>query len=146
VNLMPRGTPRDTLHDGEIPPATPLPSVCAGPEALRHCLTTVLPSKLLYRAREQTAWRQLQTVSAAMVSPKGCDVKIPDGQNYYLGRKVSSCRVHVVVLRDAIQRLALAHRQYGYRRIAALLGREGWQANHKRVLRLMHEDTKKSYQ
>ena len=30
-----------------------------------------------------------------------------------------------------------AHRHYGYRRIAALLGREGWQANHKRVLRLM---------
>jgi putative transposase len=43
-------------------------------------------------------------------------------------------------LRDAIQRLALAHRHYGYRRIAALLGREGWQANHKRVLRLMGED------
>jgi transposase InsO family protein len=43
-------------------------------------------------------------------------------------------------LRDAIQRLALANRHYGYRRIAALLGREGWQANHKRVLRLMRED------
>ena len=43
-------------------------------------------------------------------------------------------------MRDAIQRLALANRHYGYRRIAALLGREGWQANHKRVLRLMHQD------
>lgn len=43
-------------------------------------------------------------------------------------------------LRDAIQRLALANRHYGYRRIAVLLGREGWQANHKRVLRLMRED------
>lgn len=43
-------------------------------------------------------------------------------------------------VRDAIQRLVLANRRYGYRRIAALLGREGWSANHKRVLRLMRED------
>jgi transposase InsO family protein len=43
-------------------------------------------------------------------------------------------------LRDVIQRLALSHRHYGYRRIAALLGREGWEANHKRVLRLMRQD------
>lgn len=34
-------------------------------------------------------------------------------------------------------RLALANRHYGYRRIAALLGREGWRVNHKRVLRVM---------
>src|ERR1700745_3386158 len=33
-----------------------------------------------------------------------------------------------------------AHRHYGYRRIGALLRREGWQANHKRVLRVMRED------
>ncbi len=43
-------------------------------------------------------------------------------------------------LRDAIQRLALAHRHYGYRRITALLKREGWVVNHKRVARLMRED------
>jgi transposase InsO family protein len=43
-------------------------------------------------------------------------------------------------LRDTVQRLALANRHYGHRRIAALLGREGWQVNKKRVLRLMRED------
>lgn len=43
-------------------------------------------------------------------------------------------------LRDAIQRLALAHRHYGYRRITAQLRREGWIANAKRVLRLMRND------
>ena len=43
-------------------------------------------------------------------------------------------------LRDAIQRLALAHRWYGYRRITALLKREGWEVNHKRVARLLRED------
>ena len=44
-------------------------------------------------------------------------------------------------LRDVMQRLCLAHRHYGYRRIGALLRRDGWQMNHKRVLRLMREDT-----
>jgi putative transposase len=43
-------------------------------------------------------------------------------------------------LRAAIQTLALTGRHYGYRRIHALLRREGWEVNHKRVLRLMWED------
>jgi putative transposase len=43
-------------------------------------------------------------------------------------------------LRDVIQHLALAHRHYGYRRIGALLRRQGWSVNHKRLVRLMRED------
>ena len=43
-------------------------------------------------------------------------------------------------LRDRLQTFALAHRHYGYRRIGVLLRREGWQANNKRVLRLMRAD------
>jgi transposase InsO family protein len=43
-------------------------------------------------------------------------------------------------LRDAIQRLSLAHRHYGYRRITAQLRREDRIANAKCVLRLMRED------
>ena len=43
-------------------------------------------------------------------------------------------------LRDRLQHLALAHRHYGYRRLGPLLRREGWQVNHKRVLRLLRED------
>jgi putative transposase len=43
-------------------------------------------------------------------------------------------------VRDAIQRLALANRHYGYRRITVLLRREGWCVNAKRVLRLTRED------
>ena len=45
-----------------------------------------------------------------------------------------------VELRDRIQRLALEWPQYGYRRITAALHRQGIQANHKRVLRLMRDD------
>lgn len=44
------------------------------------------------------------------------------------------------MVRDAIQRIALANRRYGYRRIAAQLRRDGLVANHKRVLRLMRRD------
>jgi putative transposase len=43
-------------------------------------------------------------------------------------------------LRDVLQRMAIAHRHYGYRRLRALLRREGWAVNHKRVLRLMRTD------
>ena len=43
-------------------------------------------------------------------------------------------------LRGAVQRLALAHRYYGYRRIAVLLQREGFVAGAKKVRRLMRED------
>jgi transposase InsO family protein len=43
-------------------------------------------------------------------------------------------------LRGAIQRLALKHRYYGYRRIAVLLQREGLVAGAKKVRRLMRED------
>ena len=43
-------------------------------------------------------------------------------------------------LRDVIQRLALANRHYGYRRIGEKLRREGWWVNHKRLVRIMRED------
>ena len=43
-------------------------------------------------------------------------------------------------LRDLIQREALAHRHYGYRRVAQALRRQGLIVNAKRVLRLMRAD------
>jgi putative transposase len=43
-------------------------------------------------------------------------------------------------LRDLVQRLALTHRSYGYRRITELVRRQGWPANRKRIARMMRED------
>lgn len=43
-------------------------------------------------------------------------------------------------LRHAIQQIALETRQYGYRRVTRALRDQGWEANHKRVARLMRED------
>ena len=59
---------------------------------------------------------------------------------YYRHWQESAPRQEETGVRDAVQRVALAHRHYGYRRIAAQLRREGWAVNRKRVLRLMGED------
>jgi putative transposase len=59
---------------------------------------------------------------------------------YYRHWQTVSPRTAQTALRDEVQRLALEHPHYGYRRVAALLRRTGWQINHKRVLRLMRED------
>lgn len=49
-------------------------------------------------------------------------------------------REHELELRDRIQRIALEHRRYGYRRVAAELRRQGLVVNHKKVLRILRED------
>jgi putative transposase len=59
---------------------------------------------------------------------------------YYRRWRASAPRQEETTVRDAIQRLVLANRRYGYRRIAAQLRRDGLVANHKRVLRLMRQD------
>jgi transposase InsO family protein len=59
---------------------------------------------------------------------------------YYRGWSQAVPAREETALRDTIQRLALAHRHYGYRRIGELLRREGWWVNHKRLARLMRED------
>jgi transposase InsO family protein len=60
--------------------------------------------------------------------------------SYYRHWRASQPRQEETALRDRIQRLALANRYYGYRRLTAELKREGWRVNHKRVLRISRED------
>jgi len=60
--------------------------------------------------------------------------------SYYRHWRSSAPKREENALRDVVQRLALAHRRYGYRRIGPLLRRQGWCVNRKRVLRLMRED------
>jgi putative transposase len=45
-----------------------------------------------------------------------------------------------VELRDAIHKIALENRFYGYRRVTAALQQQNWAVNHKRVSRLMRAD------
>ena len=44
-------------------------------------------------------------------------------------------------LRDAIERVVLDFPGYGYRRITKALQRDGWAVNHKRVLRVMRDES-----
>jgi len=46
-----------------------------------------------------------------------------------------------VALRDAIELIVLEFPGYGYRRVTHALKRTGWQVNHKRVLRVMREES-----
>jgi putative transposase len=59
---------------------------------------------------------------------------------YYRSFKASAPRQEETCVRDALQRIALKNRFYGYRRILVELRREGFDVNHKRVLRLMRQD------
>lgn len=59
---------------------------------------------------------------------------------YYRRWRQIAPRREETAVRDALQRFAVSHRHYGYRRLNALLRRDGWAVNHKRVLRLMRTD------
>lgn len=62
-------------------------------------------------------------------------------RSYYRHWHYTAPRNEETALRDTLQRLALAHRFYGYRRLTEAVRREGWAVNHTRVLRLMRTDT-----
>lgn len=46
-----------------------------------------------------------------------------------------------IALRDEIDRIILEFAGYGYRRVTHELARRGWHVNHKRVLRIMREES-----
>lgn len=60
--------------------------------------------------------------------------------SYYRRWAERAPRAEETELRDLVQKLAIEHRHYGYRRITALVRREGWPVNPKRIGRIMRED------
>jgi len=62
------------------------------------------------------------------------------GQGRATQRRVLRVRDDEEALRAAIVTLATRYGRYGYRRITALLGRDGWQVNHKRVERIWRQE------
>jgi transposase InsO family protein len=65
------------------------------------------------------------------------------GRSWYYARPVAAeKKAHEdMELRDAIERIVLEFPGYGYRRVTATLRREGWSVNHKRVLRVMRQES-----
>lgn len=63
-------------------------------------------------------------------------------RSWYYERPSVQQKAHKDVdLRDAIERIVLEFPGYGYRRVTAALRREGWAVNHKRVLRVMRQQS-----
>jgi putative transposase len=60
---------------------------------------------------------------------------------YYASQHENTGRDPNVALRDAIELIVLEFPGYGYRRVTHALKRTGWQVNHKRVLRVMREES-----
>ena len=59
----------------------------------------------------------------------------------YAPRQWPRTETEAVTLRDAIERIVLEFPGYGYRRVTHQLRRDGWTINHKRVLRVMREES-----
>jgi len=60
---------------------------------------------------------------------------------YYLHAHAAASTEQDVALRDAIECIVLEFPGYGYRRVTAELHRQGWTVNHKRVLRIMRQES-----
>ena len=61
---------------------------------------------------------------------------------FYRGRRPAAVPPEELVLRDAVQRVALEWPAYGSRRITHELQQRGWRVNRKRVQRIMREDNR----
>lgn len=64
------------------------------------------------------------------------------GRTWYSTRPAPAERAaRDTALRDAIERIVLEFPGYGYRRVTKALQRDGWDVNHKRVLRVMRQES-----
>jgi putative transposase len=62
-------------------------------------------------------------------------------RSWYYARPLVQPTAEAIALRDAIECLTLQFPGYGYRRVTHALARDGWEVNHKRVLRIMREES-----
>ena len=63
------------------------------------------------------------------------------GRTWYYGHPTAAAiAARDTALRDASERVVLEFPGYGYRRVTKALQREGWDVNHKRVLRVLREE------
>lgn len=69
-----------------------------------------------------------------------CDLATVSRASFYRHWEKRAPTEAEVALRDAIQRIAVAHRFYGYRRVTVVVQREGYEVGAKKVRRLMRED------
>ncbi len=79
---------------------------------------------------------QLEGYSVA----RACELARISRAGFYRQWEEKAPRQVETTLRDAMQRIALVNRCYGYRRVTAAMQLQGWQVNHKRIARMLRED------
>jgi len=79
---------------------------------------------------------QLEGYSVA----RACELARISRAGFYRQWEEKAPRQLETTLRDTMQRIALASRCYGYRRVTAALKMQGWEVNHKRIARMLRED------
>lgn len=67
---------------------------------------------------------------------RACDVLRVDRSSV----RYKSVRPDDIDLREAMKNVAAERRRFGYRRIHVMLRRQGWQVNHKKIMRLYREE------
>jgi transposase InsO family protein len=81
-------------------------------------------------------------LQGALSIERMCQLVTVSRRSFYRSLKERQPAEEEMEVRSAIQQIALEHRRrYGYRRITAELHRRGMQVNHKRVVRIMREDS-----
>lgn len=83
-----------------------------------------------------------RSLFAALPVERACALLGLDRSGYYRARE--NRRAHDVdetALRDAIENIVVEFAGYGYRRVTAQLARDGCTVNHKRVLRIMRQES-----
>ena len=71
---------------------------------------------------------------------EACQVAQVSRAGFYRHYQEHAPRLVETELRDAIQRIALGHRCYGYRPVTEELRKQGWVVNYKRVRRILRQD------
>jgi putative transposase len=83
-------------------------------------------------------------IPAGLTLERACDLlSLPRSRYYALlhPRRMATERQAAVRLRDRIEEICLESPRYGYRRVTAQLRRENFLVNHKRVQRIMAEES-----
>jgi len=84
---------------------------------------------------------QVKEERPEMSVEKLCDLMGVSRSWYYERPSAEKKAYKDAVLRDAIERIVLEFPGYGYRRVTKALQRQGWTVNHKRVLRIMRQES-----
>ncbi len=82
----------------------------------------------------------MMQLEGSLTIGRACEVAGVSRAGFYRSLQVRAPRQADTLLRDAIHRVCLSHRGYGYRRVQRQLAAEGLPADKDRILRLMRED------